>query len=273
MLLESLVEFGLSEREATTYLALLELEVATVQEIAHATAINRSSMYLVLESLKQRGLVNLSQDVSGQKYIVSPPDRLLEIARSQKQRSFLLRQNIFEAVSELRSMSKKSYYTPQIEIYEGEEGILECFYRNIRENKEKILYLYSSLESLVASPIPDDALAKYEQERARLKVAYKAIVVGPTLDCPYLNEPRSLNQFAYIPESNRKYMSDFAIFDNKVHFVSYEDMTCIVITNDEIAKTIKELFELAWIEAEKVDRENAETRGVHVCPCHKYVTR
>ena len=49
-----LKNFGLSEKEAKIYLALLELEAATVFETAKQSGINRSSAYVVLEALQKK---------------------------------------------------------------------------------------------------------------------------------------------------------------------------------------------------------------------------
>lgn len=60
VLIRNLTEFGLSDKEARIYLALLELEIATAFDTAKHAGINRSSTYVVLESLKKKGLVWLT---------------------------------------------------------------------------------------------------------------------------------------------------------------------------------------------------------------------
>jgi len=63
MLLKDLTSLGLSDKEAKTYLTLLELEVASVAEITKASGLNRSSTYVTLEMLKKRGLVNINHNL------------------------------------------------------------------------------------------------------------------------------------------------------------------------------------------------------------------
>ena len=74
ILLKQLVNFGLSEKEAKIYLALLELEMATVFEVAKQSGINRSSAYVVLEGLKKKGLVGISDDKKVRRYIAASPE-------------------------------------------------------------------------------------------------------------------------------------------------------------------------------------------------------
>ena len=60
-MLEKLQKFGLSEKEAKIYLALLELGTATVSDIAEKAEINRSNTYVLLNSIAERDLVSISE--------------------------------------------------------------------------------------------------------------------------------------------------------------------------------------------------------------------
>ncbi len=86
VLLKQLQNFGLSEKEGKIYLALLELEMATVFEVAKQSGINRSSAYVVLEALKKKGLVGISDDKKVRKYIAASPETLLHSAKTAAQK-------------------------------------------------------------------------------------------------------------------------------------------------------------------------------------------
>src|SRR5581483_2129774 len=77
VLAKQLIEFGLSQKEAKVYLALLELEVGSVSEVAKSANINRSSTYVVLSSLKKKGLISTSEDKKIQMFVATPPEMLL----------------------------------------------------------------------------------------------------------------------------------------------------------------------------------------------------
>ena len=53
-----LKELGFSEKESEVYLAMLELGPAAVQDIAKKAGVNRSTTYVMIESLKRRGLIS-----------------------------------------------------------------------------------------------------------------------------------------------------------------------------------------------------------------------
>ena len=58
MLEQSLRNIGLSEKEAIIYLASLELGPSTIQEISKKAQLKRSSVYDLISSLVERGLMN-----------------------------------------------------------------------------------------------------------------------------------------------------------------------------------------------------------------------
>ena len=105
VLIKDLIDFGLSEKEAEIYIALLELEVATVQEIAKKTGINRSSSYVVLESLKKKGLVGISEDKSIQQFFASSPEVLLRAASESAKKQSSMLERIENIVPELKGFT------------------------------------------------------------------------------------------------------------------------------------------------------------------------
>src|SRR4030042_1245974 len=62
LLVKQLIEFGLSEKEAKTYLALLELEVATVRELPKALHKDTKQKPKIRVFEGKRGLINAFED-------------------------------------------------------------------------------------------------------------------------------------------------------------------------------------------------------------------
>src|SRR3989344_3615135 len=128
LILKSLIEFGLSEKEAKVYLALLELEVAQVSEIAKSANINRSSTYVVLEALKSKGLVSTSEDKKVQQYVAISPEMLLQEAKDRANKAEEMKNNISNIVPELKALFKDTKQKPKIKVYEGKEAVKQIYY-------------------------------------------------------------------------------------------------------------------------------------------------
>src|SRR3990167_7744709 len=56
-LAKNLEQIGLSPKEAQVYLALLSLESSTAYEIAQHCEVKKPTVYVILEDLRQKGLV------------------------------------------------------------------------------------------------------------------------------------------------------------------------------------------------------------------------
>src|SRR5689334_22685697 len=83
-MLKELEDIGLSEKEARVYLAALELGRTTAEKLATQAKVNRSTTYVQLESLMQKGL--MSTYVEGKKTYFAPesPEFLRQVFVKQQ---------------------------------------------------------------------------------------------------------------------------------------------------------------------------------------------
>ena len=153
MLITQLVEFGLSDKEAKVYLALLELEVAGVTEVAETANINRSSTYVVLSSLKKKGLVSTSEDKKIQHYIAVSPEMLFREAEDRANQAEKIKKTIDNIIPELKALHKDTKQRPKIKIFEGEKGIIDAF-EDTLHNKEKIMRVFAHTKRIF-DKLPD----------------------------------------------------------------------------------------------------------------------
>src|SRR3989344_1212395 len=128
LIVKNLVEYGLSEKESKAYIALLELEVASVNEVARAARINRSSCYVVLESLQEKGLVSISGDVETRQYVASSPEILLQSAKDKAEKHKVIKDRIENMVPELKALHKDTKHKPVIKVFEGQEAVKQIYY-------------------------------------------------------------------------------------------------------------------------------------------------
>ena len=173
LLLATLLEFGLSDKEVRIYLALLELELATVFELAKHTGINRSSAYVVLESLKKKGLVGISDDKKIRRYIAVSPDVLAQMAQASWKKQEAIKDNLLSILPDLKALHKETKRRPVVKIYEGKEGIVNVLSMTLL-CKEKLMR-YSSSASELLKLVPE-ALMIYGPRRLEAKVKIYCIL-------------------------------------------------------------------------------------------------
>src|SRR3989338_4381977 len=119
---QSLVEIGLSVKEAGVYIALLTLGHGTVSQISRRANINRTTGYDILDSLLGKGLVNISGKEPKQEYAAESPDNLNKfISEDIKRRNDVLKKTE-ELIPELKSIHNIKD-RPRAFFYEGREGL------------------------------------------------------------------------------------------------------------------------------------------------------
>lgn len=259
LLVKQLIEFGLSEKEAKVYLALLELEVAAVSEVSKTANINRSSAYVVLESLKKKGLVGISEDKKVQRYVAVSPDLLLNEAENRARKTEEIKNKISDIVPELKALHKDTKQKPKVKVFEGKQGLINAF-EDTLDNKEKIMRVCSSVENIFKKVLPD-YFPNYMQRRIKLgikmysihpddEIAQKIIKMIPKFDEPVL-----------IPKEKYQFSADIAIYANKISYMSLEKGgLSIIIESKEIADVMKNVFDLAFKEAKRLSKNSSKRK-------------
>lgn len=246
LLITNLMEFGLSDKEAKIYISLLEFEIATVNQIAKASGINRSSAYVVLEALKKRGLVSVSDDKNIQQYIPTSPNMLLKSAEAMANKQEQIKKNIDAIVPDLKALHKGTKQKPIVRVFEGKDGLISLFEETVTA-KEKLIRVVSSVENLIGI-IPQDYFPGYIQRRYENKVKMCGIHPAVPFFEKTMNQfPKAIDEHVLIPEKNFKSPSDIAIFDDKIGYMSHQNGgTGVLIESKEMAEVMKSIFDLAF---------------------------
>lgn len=258
LFIKQLEEFGLSGKEALTYLALLELEISTVSELANTTGVNRTSTYVVLESLKKKGLVSTSEDKAVQSYIAISPDMLLFEAQNRALQAQEIKDKISSMVPELKALHKDTKTKPKVKVFEGKQGVLAAWEDSLHA-KEKLIRLSCSYEQWVATY---DHFADYFAEYTKLRLAakIKSISIHPLTELTGQFIQLKSKQFdkpVVIPKSRYSFPTEMMIYDDKVAYLSPGKKSfAIVIESKDIAEGMKSTFDLAYEEAKRLNEIN-----------------
>ncbi len=262
LLVKNLIEFGFSDKEAKIYIALLALEIATANEIAKAANINRSSTYVVLNGLKNKGFVGLSNDKKVQGYVAVSPDVILETLESGIRKNKILREKIQEIVPDLKGLEKSNKNNPIIRVFNGDNEMRELHSDDFTVEFDEIR-VYENPQGYL------DFFPEYvkKDNDTRIKRGAKMYNISPASgESEYIAKiyqnlsPDNKDEYCFIPEKYFHYPVDVAIYGNKVAFSSIpssKDKFGVLIEHKEISEALKCLFDLAWEEAKRI-RVNKE---------------
>ncbi|TSC78017.1 MAG: transcriptional regulator TrmB [Parcubacteria group bacterium Gr01-1014_24] len=247
---QSLIEIGLSKKEAGVYIALLLLGHGTVSQISRRANINRTTGYDILDSLSTKGLVSISGKEPKQEYSAESPENLSKfISEDIKNKNEALKKTE-EIIPELKSIHNVKD-RPKVFFYEGREG-LEKVYEDTLTSTETIR-AYANVEHMNAG-LPG-YFPEYFKRRASKGIFIRGI--GPKTEENIELGKRNVEEkreMALVPRDKYDFVPEINIYDNKVMIASWHEQLGIIIESTEIADAMKVIYELAWAEAKRLDK-------------------
>jgi len=249
----SLVDIGLAQKEAGVYIALLQLGHSTVSQISRRANINRTTGYDILDSLCTKGLVSISGKEPKQEYTAESPEALAKFISGEIRRKNEALQKTEEIIPELKSIHNIKD-RPKVFFYEGRDG-LEKVYEDTLTSTEPIR-AYANVEHMNAG-LPG-YFPEYFKRRAKKGIWIRGI--GPKTEDNVELSGRNIEEkreTALVPRDKYDFIPEINIYDNKVMIASWREQLGIIIESAEIADAMKVIYELAWAEAKRLDKETS----------------
>lgn len=254
MLTKELEEFGLSEKEAKIYLALVELEIATAHQVAERADVNRSSTYVVLDSLLHKGLVSVSNDKNVKQYVATNPEVLLREIDTEIEQKKIVREGINKILPELKALHRETKKRPKVRVFEGKKGLIASFEDSLT-SKEKLIRVTSAVSKM--TKLLPLYFPKYVKKRKELGITMKGIHLDDTT-ARTLQRLKIINPQNHILLDADKYNFpvDYAIYDDKIAYMTAEGGgLSIIVESPGIAEVSKEIFDLAFEKAKLIKEE------------------
>lgn len=238
MLLTTLKQIGLNEKQAGIYLAALELGETTVKEIAKKAEIKRTTIYDLLDEMIESGLIKQTIKESRKKFIAASPAELQIIIQK---REALLSQ-IMPALS---SMSNVDKVRPKIRFYEGKEGLVEVYNDTLKHSGEILAFASEDILKTLGLAWAEN----YVSQRIKKRIYYKGIMPKSSLlEKDFISQnQQQLRSTKVIDGQKYPFSNEIMIYGHqKIAIISAKDSIGIIIESAEIHRTQKSIFELLW---------------------------
>lgn len=237
---DELIKIGLSNREADAYLALLQLQEATVKEIADKTKESRTHLYDTLKSLINRGLVSYVIKNDTKYFHAAPPEKLLDYLKEKES-------SVLTILPALKELHKPKFKKPTVEVYEDKEGMKTILNDIVRTKKEWI-----AIGSTGRGPqvLPEFFIERFHKDRVknriRLKVLCNSTPQGKKRGKEFSQYP--LTEVKYLPKTHQSPTTVYVYGDKTaiLMWLTENKPFAILIENEEIADSFKSYFHLLW---------------------------
>jgi len=241
---ELLLQIGLTQLEAKTYLALLEMEAVSVRKVADHTGVNRGTTYEAIKKLIAHGLVSTRRSGQREYFSAESPEKIYDIIRDKRKDLYQSQQLSQKVVPTLLAQNARPQGRPIVRYFEDDEAIVTIL-RDVLQTcgsmEEPEYYVYSSrpLRQYLYRHFP-----KFTERRINEGIAVKVIAVGEG------GEVAAASERKWIPEPQGSGISSYTIiYGNKVAQISISsDFTPygVVIEDAGTASMQRLLFEQLW---------------------------
>lgn len=239
--IKNLIEIGLTKGEAKVYVALSESGSSTVGPIVNKSKVAYSNIYDILNRLIEKGLVSFIIKNKTKYFSAAPPSNIKDYLDKKEKEVKEQQKSLDELIPKLEKLQEIEV-KQNAEIFLGEKG-LRTAYKKLYEGttkKDEIVYFYIHNEeyaeksNLFYNSIWD--LTKNQKNRGIANKEYKKSWFSKKASHLKI-------KFSEIPIP-----ANIDIIKDKILIASWskETIFSILITSENLAKTLKDYFEKTW---------------------------
>lgn len=240
-----LKNLGLSAKETQVYLVLLENGPMLPLYIARQTGLKRTSLYELFPEMLEKGLIREVRQGKRRLFQAVSPESLLR----EYQRKY---QAVKEGFGQILKIFRMEGQRPEVEIFEGFEGMKKLYLRTLESKKEIRCFVHVGkynpevLKWLVGNYLP---------KRIRRGIKLRAILPQEKAAAPFIVKAKEhLRETRVVPSEKFPFRIEGMVQGERVYFASYTKggpLVGIMIQSRQIAESLSTLFELAWLGAGK----------------------
>ncbi len=238
-LTDALTGLGLSENEARVYLSAIVLGPTTILKIAKNSGLIRTTVYAVIESLKEKGLISV--EIAGWKklYAAESPEKLEQLVE-------LRRQEFKKHLPDFMSLYSLKQSESYIRYFEGRDAV-----RSVWNNLLKSLQLDEDYMVIGDSDrwfsLDEEYYRDFIKQKAKLNVHTRILLKKTPGASEYKNSSKLYDEKIKLIPSSITFNSDITITSQKTIIQQLQTPTsAMVIENQSIAQMHKEIFDLLW---------------------------
>ena len=234
MNLEILKDIGLNEREVSVYTTLVKEGELNASKIAYYTKINRTTVYLELDNLINRGLVNFIVRNHKKYFSATRPEKIIDILEERKRQAQKL-------VSELNSLQKSKDKT-KVQIFEGKEGVKNLYLDALKENTHMCVFGGTGIGFKTFKYYYPQI---YRQAKNSNISARFIVNTGTEKDFNYYGKFNA--KIKYMPKGYESKVTTI-IYANKVALQSLQEdnIYFLLIEDKNLAESYRNTFEFMW---------------------------
>jgi sugar-specific transcriptional regulator TrmB len=238
------MDLGLSENESRVYMTSLSLGPASVLSIARATGIRRTTVYPVIDSLKNKGLMRTNVEGLKKHFSAEHPDKLQGMLELKKH-------SLTDCMPELLSLYNLQGDESTIRFYEGLQAIQQLYMDTLNDTKPKDDYLVITNQDQWYY-LDEEFSVKYIEKRAKKRISTRLLLTDSEIAQKHKRFERNFHEEIKILPKETELDTDLLITPKRlVIFQTKLPYTAIEIQAPSAIKMQRSLFEIIWTSIKK----------------------
>ncbi len=237
---EALKELNLSDKETEVYLALLISGTQSATKVSKKAKLNRVTTYHLLKSLIEKGLVSYVIKSNVKYFRAADPKTILRKIKEKEEK-------FTEILPDLEALKESLLEHPQIQIYEGKEGLKSIMDDWINTKKEIIALGSEELNNILQFYFPH-YLKRRVKEKIKIKIMFKKSKYSQKMK---KNDKSEFRETKFI--ETKKLTTGVYVYGNKASFLTFikTEPLGLIIEDKSIVETIRTMLNLLWLNAKK----------------------
>ncbi len=241
-MIEIIKKLGLTEKEAAVYLAGLELGPASVKALSIKSKVKRTTIYPILEDLKQRGLFTETLKKKKHIFAAAHPNKLKVMLNDQQ---LLLERNFDDLLSRVNTVTGR----PTVQYYDSVEGVHKMYEDSLQGAQNDTVGIAG--EDAVEL-LDEKWLLKYINKRKRKGIGAKTILTKGKDSAKWKKSDQDQNRETRFLVDEGEVPINIEVVGDRVLISSLKgEVLGMVIESKRVAKAMETILNNVWENSEE----------------------
>lgn len=239
-----LKDLGCNDKEILVYLTLIKIGSCKVSSIGREAKLPRQTIYHLLNSLIEKGLVEQT-DLRGVKQFFADPFKIKSIIEEQRRILESDKKKLDVELVKIMSENPSDTELPRVQFYRGQEGLkrlLSSILDVYRRGKYKTFKGYAINQFY---PGMEEFTEYFVKERDKLGVESELFVPKDT-DFTKLGGGQDTFGRKFKTLDIDYHKAAFYIVGKRVYLFSYKDGVGVLVENENLANFFRNIFDNQW---------------------------
>jgi len=244
LLRDALTTLGCDDKHIRLFLACYQQGTAPLSELTKLARLQRSTAYVIMQQLVDRGLVQEDHKAYGKAFTAAAPETLLRLVANRQRQIGRQHLALQEHLGELQSLYQANHVQPRVRTYQGVNGLLSVWRDILTAQGEILLWTNQTAESKLFNTAQHD---QFIAERQRRGCFVRVLAVDNSAGRQLRAEDGGALRETRLLPAGIDFSAETYLYDHKMAVLDYqEDIIGIITESAAVAAAQTAMFEAAW---------------------------